>query len=120
MPTQTQRVEDILADALEKRLGRRPLREQVFHKVRGWKLDLSYPEQGVAIEIDGQRHLSHPQKRRDCEKLNAAVEMGYVVLVYPASSITTAKRLPSIVEQVARVVCGVDDPNASACVLTGD
>lgn len=112
------RVEDILADALDERFGVRPETEYEFHPSRSWRFDVAYPSRKLAIELDGRWHLRHVQQRRDCEKRNAAIESGYRVLVYPASAVTTKCRLPRIVEQIVRVACDLDDPEASAEVLT--
>jgi hypothetical protein len=113
------RVEVLLADALEKAYSRRP--ETEFHFCdRGWRLDIAYPDQKIAVEIDGQHHLNYKRHREDCEKRNAAKELGWNVLAYPASGVTTKKRLPRIVEQIGRVLMGVADPDSAACVLVGD
>ena len=52
--------------------------------------------------------------------LNAATELGWKVLKYPAGSVTTHKRRARIVEQIKRIVCGVQCEDSSACVLTGE
>lgn len=114
-----ERVEDVLAAALEKAYGQRPETEYHFCD-RGWRLDVAYPEQKLAVEIDGRFHLSYKRHRQDCEKRNAAKAAGWVVLAYPASAITTKKRLPRIVEQIGRMLSGVHDSDADACVLVGD
>lgn len=113
------RVEDLLADALAKAYKQKPETEYHFCD-RGWRLDIAYPSQKLAIEIDGRFHLSHKRHRQDCEKRNCAKELGWQVLAYPASAVTTKKRLPRIVEQIGRVLMGVDDVDAATCVLVGD
>jgi very-short-patch-repair endonuclease len=113
-----QRVEHLLRAALFKRLGRRARCEFRFHPRRRWRFDLCFASEKVAVEIDGNRHLKHKQARSDHEKRNAAIENGWRVLTYPASSVLTKCRLPLIVEQIARVVCGVNDCEQSAYVLS--
>lgn len=58
--------------------------------------------------------------RRDHEKMNAAVEMGWTVLVYPADAVFTIKRQSRIVEQIGRVAGKFPNVDLAGCVLTGD
>ena len=115
-----QRVEAVLATALELAYSQRPETEYCFCGNRKWAFDCAYPEQKLGVEIDGRYHLRAKRHREDCEKRNAAKEMGWSVLAYPASSVTTKKRLARIVEQIGRVLMGVSDPESAACVLIGD
>lgn len=115
----TPRVEIILRAALRQAGYPASRLEYQFHTRRRWRFDVAFVRPKVAIEIDGQRHLRHSQARKDAEKRNAAVAMGWRVLVYPASAVTTKSRLPLIVEQIARVLCEVRDPESDAYVLTG-
>lgn len=112
-------INDILADAVAERMGKRPQRELRFHPKRRWLFDLAFPKQKLAVEIDGSMHLSQKAQRNDCEKRNAALEMGWRVLSYPANCLLTKSRLPLIVEQIARVLCSHSEPRDSAQVLTG-
>jgi very-short-patch-repair endonuclease len=92
-----------------------------FHPERGWKFDLCWPDLSLAVEIDGSGyHTSDKGKRLDQEKRNAALEMRWRVLSYPANSVTTHKRRARIVEQIIRVICGVECPDSAACVLVGE
>ena len=113
------RVENVLADALEKATHRRPVLDHVFHPERRWKFDVAYPTAKLAVEINGRFHLVQSQHRKDCEKINAALEMGWRVLQYPASVVTTKARLPLVVEQITRVLCGAIDVYSAAEVMTG-
>lgn len=82
-----------------KTLGRLPTpqAEYRFHPTRRWRFDLAWPDQqpglkpgetgGVAVELDGGaysrgRHVRGAGFERDLEKLNAAAELGWVVLRY--------------------------------------
>lgn len=98
-----------------------PVVGHMFHGERLWRFDLCYPPLLLAIEIDGRgRHQREKGEREDMEKINAAIELGWKVLKYPAGSVTTHKRRARIVEQIHRIVCGVQCEDSSACVLTGE
>lgn len=62
-----------------------PVTEHRFHPSRKWRFDLAWPEQMVACEIDGGtyvkgRHVRPQGFRNDCEKLNEATILGWLVL----------------------------------------
>lgn len=62
-----------------------PISELVFDGVRDWRFDAAYPEQRVAVEVDGGvfnggRHVRGKGYEDDCEKLNAAAAQGWLVL----------------------------------------
>ena len=99
-----------------------PTREFEFCEHRAWRMDFAWPEIKLAIEVNGAGfgHQSISGQRRDMEKTNAAIEHGWRVLAYPAQSVTTHKRRVRIVEQIRRVICGVECPQSAAVVLTGD
>lgn len=108
---------DLRAMSLEPSVGYR------FHSHRQWAFDLAFPEDHVklAIEIDGRgRHQTHAGKDADDQKINAAIEDGWRVLRYPASRVGIKKRRERIVEQIRRVLCGVQCPASASVVLIGD
>lgn len=110
------RVEEVLAKALAAE-GMEPEREFVFHPLREWAFDCAFPDQKIVIDIQGHRFHSKPEDRRnDYEKVSAATEAGYKVLLYPASKVLTKKYLPLIVEQIQRVLFGVNVYESSAWV----
>lgn len=112
--------EKLLHDDLAEK-GFPPIAGYQFHPERKWAFDLSWPPVKLAVEIDGRgRHQRAQGERRDMQKQNAAVEMGWTVLRYGAASVKTAKRRARIVEQVKRVLCGVECPESAACVLEGE
>lgn len=82
-------------------------REHRFHPTRGWRLDCAFIAQRVAVEIEGGvwtngRHTRGYGFIEDCNKYNAASELGWIVLRYAATEI---KRDPiGIVQQVTRVL----------------
>lgn len=112
--------EAFLADALVDAGLPRPKLGHKFHRRRKWQADLYYDVASLIIEVDGNTHCRTAQYRKDRERDNAAIAAGYRVLRYPASSVFTKKRLPRIVEQIKRVLCGVQSPADDAAVLTGD
>lgn len=65
-----------------------PVREHRFHPTRKWRLDLSWPEHLIAVEVDGGvwtqgRHTRGQGYINDCEKfLEAAIE-GWTVVRVP-------------------------------------
>lgn len=77
-----------------------------FHATRKWRLDLAIESARVGVEIQGGifaatrgKHSRGVGQVRDMEKNNAAIECGWVVLVYPTDAIKNG----SAAEQIARV-----------------
>lgn len=61
-------------------------REYQFHPTRKWRFDVAWPEQKLAVEIDGRgRHQTISGVRKDYEKHNEATRMGWRVLRFPAT-----------------------------------
>lgn len=61
-----------------------PETEYRFHPVRRWRFDFAWPEQRVAVEVDGAtwthgRHTRGIGYAADCEKINTATEIGWRV-----------------------------------------
>lgn len=61
--------------------------EYKFHSERMWRFDYSYPDQKVAIEVEGlvrpwqkSRHTTNNGYKDDCEKYNNAIVLGWRVL----------------------------------------
>lgn len=80
-----------------------PETEFRFHPERKWRFDFAWPEQKVAVEVDGGvfsggRHTRGMGFIRDCEKLNMACEMGWKVLRYQPGKLDY--------QQVRRVLYG--------------
>lgn len=87
---------DLYSKILETKLGGEWWAEWPFHPKRKWRFDFACPELKVAIEIDGGvwnssrgehagRHSGGSGQIKDFEKMNAAVELGWVVLHYVPS-----------------------------------
>ena len=73
-------------------VGRQPETEYRFHDTRKWRFDFAWPPIKLAVEVEGAvwtqgRHTRGQGFINDCEKYNAATELGWRVLRYPASVI---------------------------------
>jgi very-short-patch-repair endonuclease len=86
-------------------------REYRFHPIRRWRADFGVIEPELAhdptilIEIDGGswvagRHTRGSGFEKDCEKHNAAAELGYRVLRYTPRMIESGEAL----EQIRRIL----------------
>lgn len=83
------------------------VRELVFHPTRKWRFDYAFPEQKLAVEIDGQgRHQRYVGYREDCAKGNAAILHGWRVLHFVAAE---RKHIDDWVETTIRALSGLDD-----------
>ena len=79
-------------------IGIEPIPEYKFHNSRKWRFDYAFPEQKVAVEIEGGiwtqgRHVRPYGYRADMEKYNAAAALGWKVFRFEPSKITTTKTL---------------------------
>lgn len=62
-------------------------KELMFHQERKWRFDYAYPDQKIAIEIEGlvqpwkkSRHTQNDGYKEDCIKYNEATVLGWRVL----------------------------------------
>lgn len=71
-----------------------PVREHVFDSKRKWRFDFCWPEQRVAVEVEGglnkaqSGHRSKAGIQRDVDKYNAATVQGWKVLRVTADMLT--------------------------------
>jgi very-short-patch-repair endonuclease len=111
-----------------------PVREHVFHPVRKWRFDFCWPARRLAVEIDGRakgkpdavgRHQTVDGVRKDCEKNNAAIMLGWRIMRFPATDKQKANAWVKLVQQVlaasplvtdACAVCGCTEEDCSQCV----
>lgn len=59
-----------------------------FDETRKWRFDFAWPELKVAVEIEGGTwsggaHTRGAHFAKDCEKYNAAAELGWLVFRFP-------------------------------------
>lgn len=83
-----------------------PEREYRFHPSRLWRFDFAFVLERVAVEVEGGifvkgAHTRGAHFRGDCEKYNAAAEIGWTVLRYTDRHIKRGDALAQI-ERVVR------------------
>jgi very-short-patch-repair endonuclease len=80
-----------------------PERDYVFHPERAWQMDFAWPAIKLCVELDGRgRHQTVDGVRKDCEKHNEAVRLGWRVLRFPS---TDKAEVDQWVEFVVEVMC---------------
>ena len=67
--------------------------EYKFHPTRRWRFDFAWPDQKLAVEVEGGvfsngRHSRGKGFTEDCVKYNQAVILGWRVLRFTTSQIT--------------------------------
>jgi very-short-patch-repair endonuclease len=73
--------------------GLKPEREFKFCEGRKWAFDFAFPEEMVAIEIEGgtafgkSRHSRGEGFENDCRKYNAATDLGWRVLRFTTAMV---------------------------------
>jgi len=86
--------------------GGEPETEFAFDPVRKWRFDFCWPEFKIAVEIDGFGY-GHQAKNRisdNNEKRNAAIEAGWLVLVFDSALLNSAEKVADAVELACRVL----------------
>jgi very-short-patch-repair endonuclease len=78
-----------------------PEREYRFHDKRRWRFDFAYPDDKIAIEVEGGvwsrgRHTRGSGFIADCEKYNAAAELEWCVLRFPGDMINSGEAIKTI------------------------
>lgn len=58
--------------------------EYAFHPARKWRLDFSWPDLKLAVEIQGFGigHQAQQSLAKDCEKMRAALELEWVIIPF--------------------------------------
>lgn len=82
-----------------------PERELRFHPTRQWRFDFAWPKHMIAVEVEGGtwgrgRHTRGSGFEKDCEKYNAAAELGWTVYRYTSDQIARGEAI----EQLERVL----------------
>ena len=85
-----------------------PLREFKFHPTRKWKFDFAFPEQKIAVEVEGGiwrsgRHTRPGGFEADTEKYNTAVKMGWRVLRYSTAQVLYGTAINDVLEMFRRI-----------------
>ena len=75
-----------------------PEREYRFHPVRRWRMDFAWPQQMVAVEVEGAvytrgRHTRGRGFTADCEKYAEAALLGWTVLRFTRQQIESGYAL---------------------------
>lgn len=87
--------------------GKAYAREYVFAKPRRFRFDFAFPNEKVAVEIEGGswvggRHTSGKGFQSDCEKYNLATLMGWRVLRYTGNDLR--KRSAEVIDEIWRLL----------------
>ncbi len=82
-----------------------PVREQRFHPLRRWRLDLAWPDLMLAVEIHGGvyaqgRHTRGKGFELDREKMNEAQLLGWRVLEFSTGQVVS----DACLEQLGRAI----------------
>lgn len=88
-----------------------------FHPTRQWRFDFAWPQRKVALEVDGGvhtggRHTTGAGFTEDCEKVNAAVILGWRVLRVTGAHVKSGKAvgwLEELLRPRAVVLAEIDD-----------
>lgn len=80
-----------------------PAREHRFDKRRAWRFDFAWPDQLLAVEIEGGTHSGGRHTRADgfaadCEKYNAAVLAGWRLLRFPGAAVRSGAAIATVIE----------------------
>lgn len=78
--------------------------EYLFHPIRKWRFDYAIPQYLIAIEIDGGvysqgRHTRGKGFENDCEKINEAYLMGWIVLRFSTGMLKKEITVINILER---------------------
>lgn len=81
-----------------------PEREYRFHPIRKWRFDLAWPDLKIAAEVEGGvwtkgRHTRGAGFIKDCQKYNAAAELGWFVYRFPGALISSGEAI-AVLERV--------------------
>ena len=84
--------------------GRLPLREQALIPGRKWRFDFYFPENRLAVEIEGatkygkSRHSRGEGFESDCRKYNAASLAGYKLLRFTTAMVESGEAINEVEE----------------------
>lgn len=80
-----------------------PERELVFHPRRKWRFDFAWPDVQIGVEVEGGvwtrgRHTRSSGFIDDCEKYNAAAELGWRVFRFPGTEVQSGDAACMMIE----------------------
>jgi hypothetical protein len=76
-----------------------PEREYKFHPTRKWRFDFAWPNQMIAVEVEGRgRHQSFGGFEADAEKYNSAALLGWRVFRYTPAMVKSGSAINEIME----------------------
>lgn len=82
-----------------------PQIEHRFHPVRLWRFDFAWPDQMIAVEVEGgtfakgkSRHTTGSGFHNDCIKYNSAAILGWRVLKFDTKLIASGEALVTLKE----------------------
>jgi very-short-patch-repair endonuclease len=86
--------------------GLAPKREVMFDQARRWKFDFYFPEEKLAVEVEGGiwtggAHTRGKHFESDAEKYNAAVLLGIRVLRYSTEMVLRGDAIRDVLEILA-------------------
>lgn len=78
-----------------------PVEQLRFHPTRRWRLDFAWPDEKLAVEIDGGvfsggRHTRGTGYTEDCSKLNEAAVLGWSVLRFTTGMVRQRMALTAV------------------------
>lgn len=98
-----------------------PVRETMFHPIRMWRFDFAWPDQMIAVEVEGgteshgrrkkvagkvitmkSRHLTATGFKEDCVKYNEAALLGWKVLRFSGAMVKSGEAI-EIIKQALEV-----------------
>lgn len=83
--------------------GLNPKREFTFCPGRRWRFDFSFPDQMIAVELEGGiwtngRHTRGAGVLGDMEKYNMAAKMGWMVLRFDGGAVKRGEAIAFVVD----------------------
>lgn len=77
--------------------------EYRFHPTRKWRFDFCWPEEKIAVEVEGGtwsggRHTTGAGFKKDCEKYNHAALLGYRVFRFTGDMVKRGEAIKWIME----------------------
>lgn len=99
------------AFALQARaLALKPVREHRFHPTRRWRFDFAFPDQMLAVEIEGGVYINGRHNRgsgfiADMEKYNEAALLGWKVLRFDGGSVRKGLAIDTVARALKEMEC---------------